>query len=233
MPTAVITGANSGIGNALAQILVNEGYKVIAADIEIGDPIKKLGCESIKLDIASPEDIQSFKQQVGNQRIDMLLNVAGIASPPESDTLETVDITNFTKTFAVNTFGPLLLTQALLPNIILSPQPRIAVISSRVGSMGDNSSGGAYSYRASKAAVNSLFKSMAVDLKEEKVPVLLLHPGIVKTNIFKTWKKGVGQEVQGAVEPEVAASELWGVFMGKGLESTGMFYHRNGEELPW
>lgn len=93
--------------------------------------------------------------------------------PHETDTLETANISKFQKTFAVNTFGLLLLTQALLHNIFAAQHPRIAVVSSRVGSMGDNSSGGAYSYRASKATVNALFKSMAVYLKVKNVPVLL------------------------------------------------------------
>lgn len=150
--------------------------------------------------------------------------------PHETDTLETVNISKYQKTFAVNTFGPLLLTQAL-PNIFPSQHPRIAVISSRVGSMGDNGSGGAYSYRFSKAAVNALFKSMAVDLKEKNVSVLILHPGIVKTNLDKRWKEGQN-EVPEAVEPEQAASELWRVLMSKGMESTGRFYHTSGEELP-
>jgi len=153
--------------------------------------------------------------------------------PHEKDTLETVDIAKLQMTFAVNTFGPLLLTQALLPNILASQHPRIAVVSSRVGSMGDNSSGGAYSYRSSKAAVNALFKSMSVDLKEKNVPVIILHPGIVKTNLDPRWKEEGKSDMQGAVEPEQAASELWRVLMSKGLESTGRFYHRNGEELPW
>lgn len=99
--------------------------------------------------------------------------------------------------------------------------------------MGDNSSGGAYSYRSSKAAVNALFKSMSVDLKERNVPVIILHPGIVKTNLDPRWKEGGNSDVQGAVEPEQAASELWMVLMSKGMESTGRFYHRNGVELPW
>jgi NAD(P)-dependent dehydrogenase (short-subunit alcohol dehydrogenase family) len=115
--------------------------------------------------------------------------------PPESDTLETVDLAKFQKTFAVNTFGPLLLTQALLHNILAAQQPRIAVVSSRVGSIGDNSSGGAYSYRSSKAAVNALFKSMAIDLKSRNVPVLILHPGIVKTNLDPRWKESGKESV--------------------------------------
>lgn len=156
----------------------------------------------------------------------------GVMEPHETDTLETVNLPTFHKTFAVNTVGPLLLTQALLPNILAAQHPRIAVVSSRVGSIGDNTSGGAYSYRSSKAAVNALFKSLAVDLKEKNVPVLILHPGIVKTNLDPRWKDGTS-EVQGAVLPEQAASELWRVLMGKGMESTGRFYHRNGEELPW
>jgi NAD(P)-dependent dehydrogenase (short-subunit alcohol dehydrogenase family) len=152
--------------------------------------------------------------------------------PQETDTLETVNLAKFQKTFAVNTFGPLLLTQALLHNISAAQNPKIAVISSRVSSMADNSSGGAYSYRSSKAAVNALFKSMSVDLKEQSVTVIILHPGVVKTNLDPRWKEG-GSDVQGAVLPEQAAGELWKVLANKGLESTGKFYHRSGEELPW
>ncbi|KAF1938117.1 NAD(P)-binding protein [Clathrospora elynae] len=197
MPTAVIAGANSGIGYALAQILVKEGYKA-------------LGCESIRLDTASPDSIASFAKLIGDQQIDLLLNVAGVMLPHDADTLETVDTAKFQKTFAVNTFGPLLLTQALLPNIFKSSHPRIAVMSSRVGSMGDNSSGGMYAYRSSKAAVNSLFKSMAIDLRDKNVPVILLHSGIVKTNLGPRNKEG---NVPGAVQPEHAAAELWKVLM--------------------
>lgn len=153
--------------------------------------------------------------------------------PHESDTLSTVNFKNFEKTFAVNTFGPLILTQSLLPNILHAQHPRIAVMSSRVGSIADNSTGGMYSYRSSKAAVNCLFKNLAVDLKDKNIAVILLHPGIVKSNLDQKWKTGGNEDVKGAVEPEVAASELWRVLMGKGLESTGRFFHRSGEELPW
>lgn len=90
-----------------------------------------------------------------------------------------------------------------------------------------------YSYRSSKAAVNCLFKNLAVDLKDKNVPVILLHPGIVKSNLDHKWKTGGNDDVKGAVEPDVAASELWRTLMGKGMESSGRFWHRSGEEMPW
>lgn len=250
-PTAVVTGANSGIGNALARILCKEvrvrreknvidriltcikGYKVVAVDIDIGAPITELGCETFRLDISSQEDIESFKEKVGDRTIDLLLNVAGIMYPHESDTLDKVSIINFQKTFAVNTFGPFLLTQALLPNVLKSQQPRIAVVSSRVGSIADNSTGGMYSYRSSKTAVNMLFKNLAIDLKDKNVVVSLLHPGIVKSNLDRKWKEGGNEDIKNAVEPDIAAAELWRVMMGMGMESSGKFWHRSGEELPW
>lgn len=206
---------------------------MIATDIEIGAPITELGCETAKLDVSSQKDIEAFTQQIADRPIDILLNVAGIMYPHESDSMSKVSITNFQKTFAINTFGPLLLTQALLPNILKAPHPRIAVVSSRVGSIADNSTGGMYSYRSSKAAVNCLFKNLAVDLQDQNVPVILLHPGIVKSNLDQKWKNGGNEDVKGAVEPDVAASELWRTLMGKGMESSGRFWHRSGEELPW
>ncbi|CAN9440343.1 unnamed protein product [Alternaria alternata] len=231
MPTAVITGANSGIGNALAKILIREDYKVIAVDKSLGPVIKSLNCSIHQLDISSPDSITFFAQSITHDTpIDLLLHVAGVMSPPSSDSLTTVSLSTLQNTFSVNTFGPILLTQALLPNLRKSSSPKLAVVSSRVGSMADNSSGGQYAYRASKAAVNSFFKSASVDLKDEGVAVLVLHPGIVKTALDARHKE---EDVPGAVEPEVAAEGLWDVLSKKGMESTGMFFHRSGEELPW
>ncbi|KAH6841348.1 hypothetical protein B0T12DRAFT_517835 [Alternaria alternata] len=219
MPTAVITGANSGIGNALAKILIREDYKVIAVDKTLGPVIKSLDCSTHQLDISSPDSITSFAQSITHDTpIDLLLHVAGVMSPPSSDSLTKVSL-----------HSPEHLLP-LLPNIRKSSSPKLAVVSSRVGSMADNSSGGQYAYRASKAAVNSLFKSVSVDLKDEGVAVLVLHPGIVKTALDAKHKE---EDVPGAVEPEVAAEGLWDVLSKKGMESTGMFFHRSGEELPW
>jgi NAD(P)-dependent dehydrogenase (short-subunit alcohol dehydrogenase family) len=228
MPTAVVTGANSGIGHAFAQLLIKEGYRVIAGDVTLGEPIKGLGCDVAPLDVTSSTSIEEFKKHVGDQPIDLLLNIAGIMAPHDKDSLEGIDHDVLHRTFAVNTYGPLLLTQALLPNLFRSPHPRVAVMSSRMGSISDNSSGGSYAYRASKAAVNALFKSLAVDLKPKNVIVLILHPGIVQTNIF-----GDVAEIKGSVSPAEAVSELWRVLMSKGMESTGTWWHRNGQELPW
>jgi len=102
--------------------------------------------------------------------------------PQQQDSLETVNQDVLTATFETNTFGPLLLTQALVPSLRASQAqpPRVAIVSSRVGSVGDNSTGGSYAYRASKAAVNSVGKSLAMDLKDAGIVVQLLHPGYVR-----------------------------------------------------
>lgn len=107
-------------------------------------------------------------------------------------------------------------------------------MSSRVGSITDNTSGGSYAYRSSKAALNSIAKSMAVDLKAKGVVVVVMHPGVVKTGLDPRWKEG-GMEVEmdGAVESEEAAGKLWSIFRGKGIEDSGRFWHREGEDLPW
>lgn len=149
-------------------------------------------------------------------------------APHEKDSLETTTKDVLSKTFEVNTFGPLLVTQALLPNILAGEEKRVGIVSSRVGSMGDNSSGGSYAYRASKAGVNSIGKNMAVDLREQGVVVSLLHPGIVDTNLNPG-----GSGHPEAVQPEEAAGKLWAVFRSKGVEETGRFWHREGTELPW
>lgn len=145
------------------------------------------------------------------------------------DTLNDISVPTLEKTFAINAYGPLLLTQALLPNVLAAPGPRhIMVISSRVGSIADNSSGGYLAYRASKTAVNSLFKTIAVDLADKDVIVTMLHPGFTRTNLDPDIEK-----MPGVVEPEEAASKLWKLLQSKGKEDSGKFWHREGMELPW
>lgn len=190
--------------------------------------MKSLQCKTAQLDVSSPDSITAFAKSYGDGPLDLLLNIAGVMVPPADDALSTVSLDTLTKTFGVNTFGPLLLTQALLPNLLNSENPRLGVMSSRVGSIADNSSGGSYAYRASKAAVNSVFKNMAVELKDKGVVVVIMHPGFVKTPLAPgSW------EMKEAVMPEEAATKLWGVLKSKGLEETGRFWHREGFELEW
>ncbi|MBA7491787.1 C-factor [subsurface metagenome] len=119
-------------------------------------------------------------------------------------------------------------TQALLPNLLKAENAKIAIVTSRVGSIGDNSSGGMYAYRSSKAAANSIGKTMAMDLQKQNIPVLLLHPGFVRSGLLP------GNDGDQFVDPPEAATKLWNnVVKPRGMESTGKFYHREGYELPW
>ena len=151
-------------------------------------------------------------------------------APPESDSLTTTNSSILQKTFTANTFAPLLLTQSLLPSLLLSPSPRIGLMSSLVGSISENNTGGSYAYRASKAALNSIGKSMAMDLKEKGVVVVLMHPGDGKTGSDTNGKMDL---VKAAIETEEAAEKLWRVMRTKGLEETGGFWHREGYKLDW
>lgn len=144
-------------------------------------------------------------------------------------TLEHVNLQTMERTFAINAYGPLLLTQALLPNVLAAPGPRhIMVISSRVGSIADNSSGGYMTYRASKTALNSFFKTIAIELKDKDVVVSMLHPGFTRTNLDPDIEK-----MPGVFEPEEAASKLWKLLQSKRIQDTGKFWHREGMDLPW
>ena len=202
----------------------------------MGSEIKSLSskAEIHQLDVSNPTSIQEFKTVIGDSPVDLLLNVAGVTASPDADSLKTTTLDILQSTFAVNTFGPLLLTQSLLPNVLNSQGKKIGIVSSRVASVGDNSTGGHYAYRSSKAAVNSIGKSMAMDLKDKGVTVMLLHPGMVWSNMVLKFLPPTAEMRPEMVLPKEAAEKLWrNIVSQKGLEDTGKFWHREGYELPW
>jgi NAD(P)-dependent dehydrogenase (short-subunit alcohol dehydrogenase family) len=146
----------------------------------------------------------------------------------DHEALTTISMSALESAFRTNAFGPLILTQALLSNLTAVPNPRIGNITSRVGSIADNTGGGFYGYRGSKAALNMIGKSMAVDLKEKGVLVAMVHPGMVAT-------PGSGAKIgqPQVIEPQEAADKCWDMLIKMGIEDTGKFWHREGNEIPW
>lgn len=221
MSLSVVTGANRGIGLALTALLRQRGYTVIAACRKASDPLRNLGAEIVEgADVTEDAGIERIRAAVGNRTLDLLINNAGILLWNEQ--LGKLDMAGIRKQFEVNALGPVRVTQALRP--CLRRGSKIALITSRMGSIGDNSSGGSYGYRMSKAALNMAGKSMAQDLKGEGIAVAILHPGMVKTDMIR----GHGQ-----VEPEDAAKGLLDRIDALTVENTGSFWHQNGELLPW
>jgi NAD(P)-dependent dehydrogenase (short-subunit alcohol dehydrogenase family) len=221
MTLAVVTGSNRGIGLALVTLLKERGYGVLAACRKSSKELDALGVEVVSgVDVATPDGIAKLKGAVGQRKVDLLINNAGILRP--SGSLPELDPRSIRDQFEVNALGPLFLTSALLPQ--LEKGSKVALITSRMGSIDDNSSGGSYGYRMSKAALNMAGKSMAVDLAGRGVAVVILHPGMVKTEMIGN---------HGQVEPIDAARGLLARVDALTLETSGTFWHANGERLPW
>ena len=172
------------------------------------------------VDVADSAGVERLVEAVGERSVDLLVNNAGILV--WGDTLDELDIEGIRAQFEVNALAPLRLTSALKPK--LAKGAKVALITSRMGSIDDNGSGGAYGYRMSKAALNMAGKSMAVDLRGAGIAVAILHPGMVKTDM-------VGSH--GQVEPRDAARGLLARIDELTLHSSGGFWHANGERLPW
>jgi NAD(P)-dependent dehydrogenase (short-subunit alcohol dehydrogenase family) len=221
MTIAVVTGTNRGIGLALVQELTKRGVHVVAACRSASDALQKTGAEVVPgVDVSSDEGIDNLKAKVGERSIDLLIHNAGILRWHES--LEGVKREGMMEQFSVNAVAPVLLTQALLPR--LRAGSKVAVITSRMGSIGDNTSGGHYGYRMSKAALNIAGMSLARDLKPLNVAVAILHPGMVSTDMIG----GRGQ-----IEPSEAALGLLARIDALTMNTSGTFWHQNGEVLPW
>jgi NAD(P)-dependent dehydrogenase (short-subunit alcohol dehydrogenase family) len=220
MPTALVTGSNRGIGLELCRVLAKRGYDVIAACREPSAELKALGVRVLDdVDVSSGADVAGMATRLRGTTVDLLVNNAGILLRGGLDDLD-VDVVR--RQLEVNAIAPLRVTKAMLP--LLANPSKVAMITSRMGSIGDNTSGGMYGYRMSKAALNAGAVSLAHDLRGRGVAVAILHPGFVKTDMTGG---------NGNCGPAEAAASLVDRIEALTLESSGTFWHAEGEVLPW
>jgi len=216
----VITGANRGIGLNLCQQYLAKGYRVTAIVRQPSDELKALDVTIISnIDVANEGDIVTLQNQLHGHKIDLLINNAGVFS---NESMADMDFAAINQQLAINAVAPIRVTHALLHS--LGVDAKVAMITSRMGSIADNGSGGYIGYRMSKAALNAASVSLAHELKGKNIAVGLFHPGFVQTQMVN---------FAGDISPEQAAERLTKRIDELNLENTGGFWHSNGETLPW
>ena len=217
---ALVTGANRGIGLALCRQLAERGREVIAVCRTSSPALDALGVRvEAGVDVTSDDAVAALRRRLEGVTLAELVCNAGIL---REDDLDDVAFDDVRAQFEVNALGPLRVVKALRPN--LRKGAKVALITSRMGSIGDNGSGGSYGYRMSKAALNAAGMSLARDLKAAGVAVAILHPGWVKTEMTGD---------TGNVDAAESARQLVDRVDALTLETTGGFWHANGQTLPW
>lgn len=220
MKQALITGANRGIGLELARLYAANGWQVIGVCRESSSELEAVAARVIdRIDLTREADVLGLKQALAGEQIHLLINNAGLL---QDEQLGRIDFDSIRTQMEVNAYAPLRVAEALVE--LIPEGGKIANITSRMGSIADNDSGGRYGYRASKAALNAFGKSLSVDLKPRGIAVAQLHPGYVKTRMVN---------FGGLISPEEAARGLAERIAALNLENTGGFWHSNGDELPW
>jgi NAD(P)-dependent dehydrogenase (short-subunit alcohol dehydrogenase family) len=220
MGTVVVTGANRGIGLELVRQYRDRGDEVFAACRKRSKGLEKLDVEVVEgVEVTDDKAVAKLVKAVGKRTVDVLVNCAGVLS---DEALGDLDFDSMRHQFEVNSLGPLRVTAALRPK--LAEGSKVAIVTSRMGSIDDNTSGGRYGYRMSKAAVNMAGRSLAHDLKDAGIAVAILHPGFVRTDM-------TGH--QGLVDPPESAAGIITRIDELTLETSGGFWHANGERLPW
>lgn len=220
MPIAVITGANRGIGLALTKHYLQQKWDVYALCRNSSDELNETAAKVInRVDVGNPDALPDTLSSLKDIKIDLLINNAGVLA---KDSLDQWDPHTIEHQFRVNALGPLLVTQCLMNQ--LKGGAKVAHITSRMGSIEDNTSGSYYGYRMSKAALNAAGKSMANDLKLKNITVALLHPGYVQTEMVS---------YGGDISADKAAARLVKRIEALNMDNTGSFWHSNGDVLPW
>ena len=221
MATVLVTGANRGIGLEYCRQLKSRGDQVVAVCREATPELEALGVRiEDGIELTEEAAIADLVARLDGLALDAVILNAGVL---QSMGLEDLDPEGIRRQFEVNALAPLLLARALVRQ--MPRGSKLALMTSRMGSIDDNSSGGSYGYRMSKVALNIAGKSLAIDLAPRGIAVAILHPGLVRTRMIKFNPSGI--------EPEPAVQGLLARIDALTLETSGGFWHSNGERLPW
>jgi len=216
----VITGANRGIGLSLTKHYQQKGCQVYAICRQSSAQLDAIGVNVVEgINVADSDSIKRLAQELSGVTIDVLINNAGVL---KDEVLGYIDFDSIQAQFDINTLGPLRVTEALESGF--ASDAKLAMITSRMGSIADNTSGGRYGYRISKAALNIASVSLAHDLRSKGISVAIIHPGLVGTEMIGG---------HGDITPDQAAERIAQRIMELSLETSGTFWHSNGEVLPW
>lgn len=223
-PTVLITGANRGLGLEFARQYAADGWQVIATarKPDRADELAGLGADVVQLDVTDQASVDRMAAALADRPIDVLINNAGIF--PRVNSLESTDIGAVQSVLEVNVVGPMRVTKALLPNLRQGQQKKIVNISSYLGSIEKNATGGAYGYRESKAAINMFSRTLAADLGSEGFISIALHPGWVKTDMG-------GAEAP--LEPEESIRGMRAVIQKLTAAQNGTYWGHHGDQVPW
>ena len=221
--TALVTGSNRGIGLQFCTQLKQRGFDVIATCRKASAELKALDVEIIEdVEVSDVNSLNVLVGKLAGRQIDWLINNAGIAGGLGLSDIDVAAVESFKRQYEVNSLGPLLTTQILSGNLVEGS--KVGLVTSRMGSIADNDSGGSYAYRMSKAALNAAGKSLSIDLKPQGIAVGILHPGWVRTDMT-----GHG----GLIDTDESVDGLLKRMDELNLDNTGTFWHTNGEVLPW
>jgi NAD(P)-dependent dehydrogenase (short-subunit alcohol dehydrogenase family) len=224
---SVVTGANRGIGFEFVRQMIARGDDVVAGvrRPDRADSLRALAAERLRiltLDVADPASVVAFARELGDEPVDLLINNAGIVG--DRGELTSLDAEDLSRTFLVNAVGPVLVTRALLPNLRRGQARKVVHLSSGMGSIGDNTSGGSYGYRMSKAALNMASRNLAHDLKLDGIMSVVLNPGWVQTDMGgPDATLPVGESVR----------RMLGIIDKLTIERTGQFLNHTGEPYEW
>jgi NAD(P)-dependent dehydrogenase (short-subunit alcohol dehydrogenase family) len=231
MATVLVTGANRGLGLAFCRQYAQIGWTVIACcrNPEDAFELNNLASDRVNvqieaLDVSDLEQIEVLAYKLADLPIDVLINNAGIYADDREHAFGQLNYQAWTKSFIVNAQAPVKMAEAFLPQIKRSEKKLIVSISSLMGSIADNTNGGSILYRSSKAALNAAMKSLALDLNEQTVGVLIFHPGWVKTDMGGT---------NALIEADESVSGMRSVINDFTLSQSGSFVKYDGTQLPW
>jgi NAD(P)-dependent dehydrogenase (short-subunit alcohol dehydrogenase family) len=229
--TVLVTGANRGLGLEFVRQYADAGWQVVAGcrAPQAAKELKALEAQHpgririVALDVTDGESVRSAAAQLRGETLDLLLNNAGVGGPP-GQRIGHFDYAAWARVIDANVLGPARVIEAFVENVARGSDRRIVTVTSRMGSIADNASGGSYPYRASKAGVNAVMKSFAIDLAPRGITCVVVHPGWVRTDMG-----GTG----GKLAPAESVKALRALIDSLAPEHAGKFYNYDGSELPW